>query len=207
MPRSSSTVIATLDDSIENAECDLPDRLLADALARVLESLREATYVREFTDLHCGAFFHYLPDGEHTLEWTDMHADYSTLVERAISTELQVLGCSEEALLETAASKHYSLADKLLTQLLAMTDYEQFCAMMHEHSRRSLTTLDEDPYDYAEVEVEQENGGEEAAGGTGEDDEDDEGLIDLELRVLMQALHTSSQCDMSQESETPADAE
>ena len=61
-----------------------------------------------------------------------MHADYSTLVERAISTELQVLGCSEEALLETAASKHYSLADKLLTQLLAMTDYEQFCAMMHD---------------------------------------------------------------------------
>lgn len=165
-------------------------RLLSAAMDKLLEHLQEADEVNDFVRERSIRFAQYCPGGEHELEWTEAHMDYCELVERAIHAELAVLGCTEDALLGHALHGYSSddpLADSWLHRLLARTDYEKFCAMMHaEHLDTVRAAIeyrehgDEGDGEYAAVEE---------AWAEGEDGElGEEADEDLDERALEAAL-------------------
>lgn len=174
-----------------DGEADLQDasaRLLADALTKMLGTLRDNAAVRAFVDAHSEMFFDYVPGGEFLLEWTDVHHGYVELVERAIVSELEVLGCSEDALLDHALNGGLHLQeDKRLGRLLAKIDFEAFCAMMHANAHGGM---DDDDEEYAFVE--DEDGVDEV-----EDDVEDEGLDELQNALAHARIDPQQQLDES----------
>lgn len=165
-----------VDDSLREASA----RLLTHALRRVLQQLHESDEVAQFVSEACLSFASYSPTGEHMLEWTQWHNLYCTLVDNAIQTELQVLGCSEEALLHHAVHSDEPPSGPL-GRLLALTDYVTFCEMMHAEAcdvhGDTFTHNDGAEYEYTEVEEE--------AGD--EDPEEDEGLEQALATLRLQA--------------------
>ena len=147
-------------------------RLLENALTQILGRLQDDREVNAFVDAHSFSFANYRRDGEHMLEWTHIHSIFCQLVEKAMAAELQVLGCSEDAMLDHAMrSEEGEQGDLLLRRLLSKTSYEYFCDMMHEEAcsvlrAATLGNEDDDEDEYGEV-VEEAGGAEE---------EDDEGL-------------------------------
>ena len=162
----------SLGTDLQAASC----RLLTDALERVLQHVCDAEAVRSFVDANSATFMSYIPGGEHKLEWTSIHHEYCRLVEGALQTELQVLGCPEAALLDHAMQAD-PLADKLLTRLLAKTDYTHFCEMMRAEAVSCGDDGDFEAVDEAPHE---------------EDAEDDEDLATLEHAVLTRAMQEFS---------------
>ena len=161
-------------------------RLLEEALERVLQQLDGSGEVRKFIESYSGWFSNYYPGCEHVLEWSDMHNDYCLLAEEFIRQELQVSGCSESALIYYAENGSSDPeAERLLSRLLSMTDYERFCEMMQRASRMPLSVEEEDDDDgeaYAEVvEVDED------------EDEEDEGLEQCERAVTASRLDRISQ--------------
>jgi len=147
-------------------------RLLTDALSSVLKRLAD---VQDFIDDNSAWFASFSADGEHLLEWTSIHSEYCEIVERLLQVELQVLGCSEDALIEHAMrAVEDPVADELLTRLVAKTDYMRFVEMMHEEHVALPTRDDEEEY----VEVEEFGQEEDAALG---DEDEDEGLLEALL--------------------------
>ena len=187
-------------DDLETLQ-DSSARLLAEALDRVLERLGGASDVRKFVEAHRGWFETFEPGGEHLLEWTEIHRDYCEIAERAIADELAVSGCSEDALLDHAFEHGFDVAgDDLLAKLVARTDYEQFCAMMHGEacgvydatrhesgvSRGAAADDDDDDDDVFDGEFEYVEEVEDEV-DAGEEDED-ETLEGLERAVMTSAL-------------------
>lgn len=187
-PTSSMTVLAE-ETSLEQASVSLLD----DALARVLERISDDGDVRDFVDHHSHRFVSYSPDGEHELEWTEMHVDYCNIVERVITDELSVIGCTEESLLDHIMHGGDPLADRRLSRLLAKTDFFYFCAMMHayDYASRCLSSEadggDDEVGDYVHVDEECADAGAHTLSGDDED-EDDEGLAQLERSVATTAV-------------------
>ena len=170
MRRPSPVEVMTATDGLQ----DLSARLLTDAVAAILQRIRDADDVRELIDAYSASFSDYVPGGEHRLEWTRIHHEFCDIVEGHLKVELQVLGCSEEALLEHAMCTDDPVAERLLTRLLAKTDYELFCVMMNAESSPEAFArrwLDDDDDEYLEVEV--DYGNEEA-----ESEADEADLID-----------------------------
>jgi len=167
-------------------------RLLTDALTTVLKRLND---MRDFVDLHSALFLSYTPGGEHMLEWTDIHNAYCMEVETILHMELQVLGLSEEALLDHASRAcEDPAAEQVLSRLLAKTDYEHFCAMMRAEAFHEASDED-DAYEYVEVEAAGDRFEQHrlASGGVNEyleqngEDDEDEGLLEA---LLEQAVAT-----------------
>ena len=157
-------------------------RLLENALTQILCRLQDDKEVNDYMDAHSFSFANYSHDGEHMLEWTRIHCTFCQLVEKAIAAELQVLGCSEDAMLEHAMwSEQGGRGDQLLRRLLSKTSYEDFCEMMHEEAcsvLRAATLGNEDDDDDEYGEVVEESGGAE--------DDEDEGLEQAMATVRLQ---------------------
>mmetsp|Transcript_7195 Transcript_7195/g.18779 ORF Transcript_7195/g.18779 Transcript_7195/m.18779 type:complete len:223 (+) Transcript_7195:21-689(+) len=190
---SSEEDVSFLADDLQGASA----RLLTDALSQVFAKLDHSDEVRRFISARCAQFVEFSQEGEHSLDWTQIHAEYCTLVERAIDLELQCLGCPEDAVLEHAAHGGSDAAAHLLTRLLAKTDYMYFCEMMHAeaHAQSDDDVRDDDSCDSCDYEYVEADGGrlhspsslnDEAAG---EDDEDDEDLESLALQVANLRMH------------------
>ena len=84
-------------------------------------------------ELHAGAFASYRRGGEQQLEWTTLHEQYTSIAEVIIGERLSEMHRSaEEVFLHAQSSlQRGSQADKLVSRLLSMHDYEVFCGMMH----------------------------------------------------------------------------
>ena len=178
--RRGSTPTSTMASLVQEAS----QQLLDDALARVLEQLRTAPAVRKFVQANCSWFADFYPGCEHMLEWTDIHSDYCTLAEGCISTELAVSGCSEDMLLDHAARVDQG-SDWLLARLLAITDYDHFCALMQAESQAPGIAGDADSADEANedgVDAEASDDGDDGDDGdlVSEGEEASEGLEEME---------------------------
>ena len=168
-------------DELEAELYNSSEKLLREALSRMVSRLNEDDEVRNFIAAHAAWFSSYIPGGECMLEWTDIHHDYVRIAEECFIVELQCLGCSEKAMLDLAQREGEDPdADELLTRLLAMTDFDTFCAMMFAASRQPPSAeeedddlLDELPDDAEETHLD----------GNDDDDDDDEGLAACERRV------------------------
>lgn len=83
---------------------------------------------------HCDCFADYDgPESEQRLEWGELHTRYVELVEGAIADELGHLECSDQELFEYARSVGGGAdgsADRLMSKLLAHSDYHAFCELM-----------------------------------------------------------------------------
>jgi hypothetical protein len=173
MCRSPSASLHAMEGSVWPELQAASSRLLSGALERVLQRLDDAEDVRAFIDAHSFSFANYAgPDGEHMLEWMQLYHEYCEIVENAIQSELQVLGCSEEALLEHAVHSEDELGNELISRLLAKTEYLQFCAMLHAEAcgvlAEAVAPDDGSEYEYEEVD--------EAGDAELGEEEDDEGL-------------------------------
>ena len=113
--------------------------VLAEALKLVLKSIARTEALDAFVDANASVFATYAPDGEQTLEWTELHQQYVRIVEGGIAEALDELECSAEELFEYASAfiptEKHDKADKLLCKLLAMNDYACFCDLMVSASR------------------------------------------------------------------------
>ena len=126
------------------------------ALTRILDRIAAADDVAAFVEQHKASFSDYAPGEEHQLEWPSLHQHYCSLVEMAIETELERMGCSGDDLAQFAQNSGDDFgADKLLARLLAKSDYGSFCAMMQAEScvravvfrSVAVTTMDDDDED------------------------------------------------------------
>lgn len=110
-----------------------PTPELGEVFASVLEALDDAEAVEDFMELHCGSFAAYRRGGEQRLEWTTLHSEYVTTLEGVIGEQLNELHSSADDVFRHAQGslQRGSQADKLLSRLLSMQDYEVFCGMMH----------------------------------------------------------------------------
>ena len=108
------------------------------ALHQILQAIDRAWVIQEYVDANANAFVDYRPgSGEHLLEWTSIHHDYCALVEQAIQSALTELSCDASTVLEYAQTYGGDpRADKLLSRLLAFSDYGHFCAMMRSASEQ-----------------------------------------------------------------------
>ena len=110
---------------------EMATQFLAAALTRILATIDNTAEIQIFVDDNSAAFVDYRPGGEHLLEWTTIHEEYCTLVEGSISATLAELSCDAQQVTEYAAAVGGDpRADKLLSRLLALSDYEHFCGMM-----------------------------------------------------------------------------
>lgn len=110
---------------------EMATQFLAAALAAMLSAIDKRREIQIFVDDNSAAFVDYRPGGEHLLEWTDIHREYSALVEDTISSTLSELSCDAQQVFEYAARVGGDpRADKLLSRLLALSDYSTFCQMM-----------------------------------------------------------------------------
>ena len=184
-PVSPTSNITMLADETEGDLHDAAYSLLDDALARVLERISDDSAIRMFVEGHCYRFAAYSPDAEHELEWTDIHVDYCSLVERVMQDELSVIGCTEESLLDHLM-RGDPLADRRLSRLLAKTDFFYFCAMMqaYDYASRCLTNADDGDEDEVGDYIldEQADAADELSDG------DDEGLEQLERCIATTAV-------------------
>ena len=110
-----------------------PTPQLDEVFTSVLEALDDAEAVEDFMELHCGSFSAYQRGGEQRLEWTSLHSEYVKTLEGVIGQQLNELQISADDLFLHAQSslQRGSQADKLVSRLLSMQDYEVFCGMMH----------------------------------------------------------------------------
>ena len=105
---------------------------LAGALSRLLQAMEHIYELQEWVDANSAAFADYHRGCEHSLRWTELHTEYVRRVDAGVAAELGQLQCTPELVFDYA--KAYGgdpRTDKLLAKLLAMSDYEDFCAMMH----------------------------------------------------------------------------
>lgn len=110
-----------------------PGDILAQALRSILQTIEYTRALDELIEGGCACFADYAGAGsEQRLEWGELHTRYVEVVEAAISEELDSLECSAEELFDYARSVGADAkSDRLLSKLLAMSDYEAFCGVMH----------------------------------------------------------------------------
>ena len=116
---------------------EMATQFLAAALTRCLQAIERAFELQEFVDDNCSAFVDFRIGGEHLLEWTTIHSEYCKLAEGVISSTLVELSVDAQQIFEYAAATGGDpRADKLLSRLLALSDYDLFCLMMHQASQQ-----------------------------------------------------------------------
>ena len=114
---------------------EMAAQFLAAALKQILQAISRAFHVQQFVDDNSAAFVDFRPGGEHLLEWTSIHQEYCDLIDGVITTTLAQLDCTSEQIFEYArAMGGDPRADKHLSRLLAMSDYNHFCDMMRHAS-------------------------------------------------------------------------
>ena len=108
----------------------------AEVLAAALRALHltvknDCDAIEDFVDEHCESFADWTCDGEQRLEWTALHQQYVVMVEAGIEETLAELSCRSEDVF-AYAQQHGGdpNADKVLSRLLALSEYNQFCGMM-----------------------------------------------------------------------------
>ena len=112
---------------------DMATGFLQVALQGILQEIDRAWQIQRFVDDKAAAFADYSPSGEQLLEWTAVHEEYCALVEQHIGAALTELSCDAATVFEYAADYGGDpRADKLLSRLLAMSDYAHFAVMMRE---------------------------------------------------------------------------
>lgn len=185
-PVSPTSSMTRLTAEHESALYDTSTCLLNDALSRVLERISDADEIRAFIESRAEYFQSYSPDCEHMLEWTEIHNDYCQLVEETVQLELSVLGCTEALLLEHIMVSNDVVADRRIARLLAKTDYEHFCAMMHgyDYALRCGAPGDDEPCEFTRVSFEDDD----EQHGQLSDEDDDEALEAVERSVATMSL-------------------
>ena len=117
----------------EAQECQ-PDP--AEVLAAALRALHltiknDLDDLEEFVKQHCSAFASWTPGGEQRLDWTALYQRYVAIVEAGVEATLAELSCrSEEVFAYAQQHGGDPRADKVLSRLLAISEYAHFCDMM-----------------------------------------------------------------------------
>ena len=109
-----------------------PAEVLAAALRALHLTIKnDIDDLEEFVEEHCAAFAPWTREGEQSLEWTALHQQYVVMVEAAVEETLAELGCRSEDVF-AYAQQHGGdpRADKVLSRLLALSEYDHFCDMM-----------------------------------------------------------------------------
>mmetsp|Transcript_26308 Transcript_26308/g.43670 ORF Transcript_26308/g.43670 Transcript_26308/m.43670 type:complete len:148 (+) Transcript_26308:155-598(+) len=105
-------------------------KVLAAALQSILQGV-DSEKLDALIEENCSSFADYSMELEQKLEWTLLHQRYTTLVEDCISERLSELGCQAEELMRYAEQwGDDGQAAELVTKLLAMGNYNRFCALM-----------------------------------------------------------------------------
>lgn len=112
----------------------------ADALRGIMLKLYDFTALDDWLDDHAEAFAEYDKDAEQRLEWTTLHNEYVGMVEDAIGDHLATLGASTQDLYGLLAdvADGDERADKFLSRLLGMGDYDHFCTAMRDEGGDGL---------------------------------------------------------------------
>lgn len=109
-----------------------PAEVLAAALRALHLTIKnDLDDLEEFVEEHCAAFAPWTPEGEQSLEWTALHQQYVAMVEAGVEATLAELSCRSEDVF-AYAQQHGGdpRADKVLSRLLALSEYDHFCDMM-----------------------------------------------------------------------------
>ena len=109
-----------------------PAEVLAAALRALHLTIKnDLDDLEEFVEEHCAAFASWTPAGEQSLEWTALHQQYVAMVEAGVEATLAELSCRSEDVF-AYAQQHGGdpRADKVLSRLLALSEYDHFCDMM-----------------------------------------------------------------------------
>ena len=116
---------------------EMATQFLAAALTRCLQAIERRFEVQDFVDDNSSAFVDFRVGSEHLLEWTTIHTAYCELVEGVIHSTLVELNCDVQQIFEyVTATGADSRASPLLHRLMAISDYNEFCVMMHQASRQ-----------------------------------------------------------------------
>ena len=120
------------------------NELMSPADVTLLRSLLDAlqkdvalhTRLDEFVVTHCEAFASYGTSSEHQLVWTQLHAEYSAIFERAIDSVLSSSGRPAWELFGfvQAALGADPRARSFVSAILGWTDYTSFCELMHSRA-------------------------------------------------------------------------
>lgn len=118
--------------------------VLEAALRRILRELEDMEALDEMIEAHCKSFEEWTPKGEQRLEWTALHREFVALVEAGIASALEQMQCSAEDVFgyaqkygggasAAADGQLWPLkVDRLLSKLMATSDYSVFCEMMRD---------------------------------------------------------------------------
>ena len=108
----------------------------AELLRAVLQALHDDERLDEFVDDHSEKFHDYDADGEQSLEWGSLHAEYVALVETSLETVLASgRGSAEDLYALLEAHGNSSRGKRFLEKFLSMGDYDTFCTMMRTWTR------------------------------------------------------------------------
>jgi len=130
------SVMLPAGDSSSAAETTPEADRVASALHAILDALEDNDDERldSIIDGNCAEFAEWTPGSEAKLEWHELFTSYVSECEGFIDEQLSKLECSAEEVFEHAQA--YEGADervrRLIGQLLAMADFEQFCKMMRD---------------------------------------------------------------------------
>ena len=109
-----------------------PAEVLAAALRALHLTIKnDVDDLEDFVEDHCAGFAHWTREGEQSLEWTTLHQQYVAMVEVGVEQTLAELSCRSEDVF-AYAQQHGGdpRADKVLSRLLALSEYNHFCDMM-----------------------------------------------------------------------------
>ena len=115
--------------------------VLAEAIRAVLRSISRIDALDELIDGQCSRFAEWDASAEQDLSLTPIFNDYVSLAEAGISEALDELECSDAELFDYARCYHAESAEseRLLSRLLAFSDYASFAKMMREAHARGGT--------------------------------------------------------------------
>ena len=101
--------------------------------------------LEEFVEDHCRGFSHWTREGEQSLKWTMLHEQYVAICEAGIEQTLAELSC-RSADVFVYAQQHGGdpRVDKVLSRLLALSEYNHFCDMMRRAHGEMVDAADPD---------------------------------------------------------------